>query len=252
MVQQTLGQGVVRADDVVERARGQSGFGEEFGHLPVAVGRLGRALEDHRVARQQRRRNRGRGERHGEVEGRNHHPDAVGTQHREVVLLGIVRVELAQPATVALVLLHVVGVVAQQVGGLFHFTQRFQPVLAHLHDHERAQVQRVVADLLGQLAHDRDPFLPGHMAPRGEGRLGRGDGRVRVHHVAVLRRAHENVPVDRAVTLDFVLGVHRLAVDEHGDFRAQPTAFDRGDGVVERALQFFIVGGDGCIGDLER
>ena len=49
----------------------------------------------------------------------------------------------------AVVALHLVAVVAQQVGRLLHVAQRLEPVLADLEGHERGVVELPLADQVG-------------------------------------------------------------------------------------------------------
>ena len=134
------------------------------------------------------------GQGHREVERADDRPHPVRLEDGPGVLLG-----RQEPIGLheAVVGLHLVGVVAQQVGGLLHVAQRLEPVLADLEGHERGVLELPLADEVGGAADDLESLPPAEVAPAGEGRAGGGHRVADVLAGADREAADDQVGVDR-------------------------------------------------------
>ena len=133
------------------------------------------------------------GQGHREVERADDRPHPVRLEDGPGVLLGRQRAHRFHEAVVGL---HLVGVVAQQVGGLLHVAERLQPVLADLEGHERGVLELPLADEVGGAADDR-AASPAEVAPAEEGRAGGGHRVADVLAGADREAADDQVGVDR-------------------------------------------------------
>ena len=113
------------------------------------------------------------GQRHREVERADDREDAVRPQDRAGVDRAVA--EVAHRVVVAAVVLHRLGVVADEVRRFLDLAERLDAVLADLESHHRGLVHEPVADQLGGASQDREALRPRR---RGPGRL-RADGRPR-------------------------------------------------------------------------
>ncbi len=118
--------------DVVEDAGGEARVADAVGEEAPGPRRVGRALEDDRVAGDERRGHGAAGEGEGEVEGRDHRPHAVGLEDGAVV--GAVAGErvVGQDVVVVPVPLVLRGVAGEEVGRLLGLAERLHAVLADL------------------------------------------------------------------------------------------------------------------------
>ncbi len=153
---------------------------------------LFRGFEHGGVAGDERRAERARRQRHREVERRDDGPDAVGAHD---VARCFAFDEAAHGHGEPVVRLHLVAVVADEVGRLLDVAERLEPVLADLHRHQRRELAAVLGDLVGGPLEDRDPLLPRRRRPRGRGFARRAH---RVVHV-VVGRVRE--PADEQVAI---------------------------------------------------
>src|SRR4029079_19317145 len=99
--------------------------------------------------------------------------DAVWSQDRLGVDGGVP--EIAHRVFVAVVVLHRLGVVADQVRRLLDLTERLDPVLADLVALCGGVLEETVADQLRGAPQDRQPLPPGRRAPAGLPPPSRGD-----------------------------------------------------------------------------
>ena len=244
---QFLADGAAGAGDEVEDAVRHARVADALGQQPAAERGVRCRLEDHRVAGHQRAAAGSARQREGEVEGRDHHPDAVGLEDAGVVVLGRLLQHRPDEAVVAF---HLVAVPADQVGSLLDIAQRFQAVLADLQRHGRADIHQAVADQISRAPHDGDTFLPGRRAPAGRGSARRGQCLGGLLARALLERAQQPVAVDGAAILEGLLSPAFLAVDEHRVVGSE-IALDAFDGFVEGLVQLGVGGRKGGVGDLE-
>ena len=233
VVDQFLTDRAAAARDEVEDALRDAGLVHDFGEPKPHVGRVGRRLEHDRVAGDERAPRRARGERHREVERRDHRPDAVRTEHAAVVLA---RTEGVHRFDEALVVLDLIAVVRHQVRGLLDVADTLETVLAGLEAHDHGQFPPVIADGIGRLAHEAHAFLPRQRGPRRKRRARRGD---RLPHVVLrpaLKLRDEDARVDRAPVFEFLVRLHRLSVDVHRPALAEGPP-DARDLLVDRTVQ---------------
>ena len=202
-----------RARYVVDHARRQAGVAQHLEQQPAAPGRVGRRLEDHRVARHQGGADRPARQREREVERCDHRPRAIGLQHGAVAADEAGQRVIRQCAIETLVGLHLVAVPAEQVGGFLHLANGLHAVLADFERHRRADV---VDALLDQRC---DPSQQAHALAPWRGRPGSLRVHRRRHGVSgVLRRAarkaaEEPAAVDRRAGLEICPSVARRSVD---------------------------------------
>ena len=153
-------------------------------------------LDDDRVAGHHRRARRSGGERHREVERADTTAKTPCGRRIERVWTAVVA-EVVHRVVVAVVVLHRLRVVADQVGRLLDLAERLDAVLADLDRHRGRVVHQAVADQLRGATQDRRGAPPGG---RGPGRLrgaGGRDGVVDVGGRALRERAEEEVAIDR-------------------------------------------------------
>ncbi len=110
--------------------------------------------------------------------------------------------EVPHRVVVAVVVLHRLRVVAQQVGRFLDLAERLDAVLADLDRHVRRVVHQVVADVLGRAADDRQPLAPRDGGPGGLRRARRGDRRIEVRRRARRERPEQELAVDRRTGLE--------------------------------------------------
>ena len=227
--------------------RGRPAMSASSASLTPHSGASRRGLVDDRVAGHERAPGGTSGERHGEVEWADHSPDAVRLQHRPSVDGRIAKV--AHGVVEAVVLLQLIAVVADQVGGLLHVAQRLEPVLAHLDRHQRRELHLPLADQIRHAAHDRDALQPGRSCPAGR----RGSScRDRVAHVlasALCELAHERA-IDRRELLEVGLRRPPLTVDELPVRLPELAAGNQKPGVVV-GVELLVVVAQRGVGDLE-
>jgi hypothetical protein len=151
------------------------------------------------------------------------------------------------------VALHLLAVVADEVGGLGDVAHRLEPVLAHLEADERGKVEAALLDQLGRAAQERRPLRPVPLAPRGKATPGRSHGVVHVLRGAHGKAAEQSAPIDGAVVLERVplrfAEAVLLAVDEvpvpAAERRPQPV-----EGDVPAALELVaLAAGKSRVGD---
>ncbi len=80
----------------------------------------------------------------------------------------------------AVVVFHLVAVIANEVGRLFDLSQRFELVLADLQSGQGGQLVDAFRDDVGRPVQDLDAFPPRLARPLVRGCLGSGDGVLRV------------------------------------------------------------------------
>ena len=136
----------------------------------------------------------------GKLNGRDHGEHAVRAQDRAGVDRRVA--EVVERVVVAGVVLHRLGVVADEVRRLLDLAERLDPVLADLEAHDRGLVHQPVADELGGAAKDRQALPPRRRRP---GRLRGACRRDRV--VDVVRDARREGPehevaIDRGADLE--------------------------------------------------
>ncbi len=207
-----------------------------------------RGLQHDGVAGDERRARRAGGEGHREVERTDDREDAVRPEDRPGVDRRVA--EIAHLDVVAAVLLHRVAVVAQEVRRLLDLAERFDPVLADLEAHDRGLVHEPVADELGGTPDDLEPFAP---RGRGPGRLsgsGGRDGVVDIARRALRERPEDQVAIDRRANLERAVAVAPGAVDVVAVVAAEAGP-DPPDGVLEPAMEVFVVGAKGRVRDLD-
>ena len=129
-----------------------------------------------------------------------------------VVSLAVSRSIIAAEAVVVLDLL---AVVADEVGGLLDVAECLEPVLADLHAHQRRQLVGPLTDQVGRGSQHGDPLLPGGGGPPwcGGGRGSHGilevSGRGLVH-------AAQHCLVGRAHDVERGAAGSRLSADKRG------------------------------------
>src|SRR6266498_5276821 len=226
---------------------GQAGVAQALVQLRAGERALRRGLEDHRVAGHQRAAGGPRGQRHREVERADHRPDPVGPQHAAGVL---VRGELPHLVGEAVVALHLVAVVADQVGRLLHVAERLEAVLADLHGHQGGQLVGAVADQVRRAAQQGDAVPPRRARPGREGGPGRRDGVVDVALAGLVEAAEHKAGVVGAGEGEDGAVVARLAVDVDREGGPQPGP--RGaHALLVGGVQLLVVGRQGGVGDAE-
>ena len=189
------------------------------------------------------------GEGHREVERADDGEHAVRPEDRAGVDGRVA--EVAHRVVVAVVVLHRLRVVAQQVGRLLDLAERLDPVLADLDRHVGGVRHQVVADVLGRPADDREPLAP---RDRGPGRLGgarRGDRGVDVGGRRASRTSRRSMSRSIGERASNVLGaVAPLAVDVVLVVPAE-LGLGLGDGRLEAGVELLVVGAQGRVGDLD-
>ncbi len=238
---------VARAGHEVHDPVRDAGIAQGLDELPAHERGVGGRLHDHRVARDQGPRGRTTGQGHREVEGADDRPHAVGLEDGPGVLL---RRQGAHGLDEAVMGLHLVGVVAQQVGRLLHVAEGLEPVLADLEGHERGVRELSLADEVRGAADDLEPLPPAEVAPAREGRACGLYGVANVLAGADRETADDDVRVDRRPMFERLGRGPQLGADEH---RIRPaklgaSGFHRG---VEGLLQLGVVGAEGGVGDLQ-
>ena len=238
---------VVPADHDVERL-GRDATVEQAAHDGQRrADALRRRLDHDGVAGRQRRARRPAGERGREVERRDDRPHAVGAQH---VGRGLGRVQPAHGLLEAVVVDELVGVVADQVGGLLDVAERLEPVLAHLDRQEGRDHVAPLGDQVGAGLEEADAVPPRRVGPgRGE-RLGDADGLGDVGGGSLDEPADQDVGVDGRALHD--LGARQALVP--GDDRAVALAEERlelGQPGVEGCVHLVALGRHRCVGHSE-
>ncbi len=248
VVLERLADRVARAHDEVDRALGNAGL--DVGHHQVdrRERRRARRLEDDRVAAEQGGSRRAAGQGHREVERADDGEDAVRPEHGPGVDRGVA--EVAHRVVVAVVVLHRLRVVAQEVGGLLDLAERLDPVLADLDRHVGGVRHQVVADVLGRATDDGDALAPGHRGPRRLGGTRCGDRLVDVRRGGGRERPEEQVPIDRRARLERLGAIAPLAVDVVLVLPAELRPCRR-HGRLEACVQLLVVGAQGRVGDLD-
>ena len=187
-------------------------------------------------------------EGHREVE-RAHDPEhAVRPQDRPGVDGRVA--EIAHLDVVAVVLLHRVAVVAQQVGRLLDLAERLDAVLADLEAHDRGLVHEAVADELGRAADDLETIAPGSRGPSRLGGTSRGDGVVDVLGRAGRERPDDEVAVDRRGHVERRRAIAPGAIDVVSIVAAEARPDPRRR-LLEPAMEVLVVGAEGRVGDLD-
>ena len=212
--------------------------------------RRGRRLEDDRVAGHQRRAGRAGGERHREVERADDREDAVRPEDRAGVDGRVA--EVVHRVVVAVVVLHRLGVVAEEVGRLLDLAERLDPVLADL-DRHAARSTSISRSLIRSAARRMIARRSRH-GDGGPGRLGaRGRRRRR-------RRRRPRCPwrtcprtMSRSIgerDLERPVAVAPLAVDEVPVVAAEarPRLVEAG---LEPGVELLVVGAQRRVGDLD-
>ena len=210
--------------------------------------RRARGLEDDRVAGDQRGSRRARRERHREVERADDREHAVRPEDRAGVDGRVA--EVAHRVVVAVVVLHRLRVVAQEVGRFLDLAERLDAVLPDLDRHVGGVRHQVVADVLRRATDDREPLAPGDCGP---GRLGGarcGDCGIDVRGRPGRKCAHEKVAIDRRARLELVRAIAPLAVDVVLVMPAE-LGLRLGDGRLESGVQLLVVGAQRRVGDLD-
>ena len=182
----------------MERARGHTAVPYALVELEAGEEPLVGGLEHHGVPRDQGPSGGAARQGHGEVERADHAPHAVRLQDAPVVFLLVIPtlVERSHPEGEPVVLLQLLAVVADEVGGLLDVPQRLEPALPHLDGHEGGQLVDPVRDDVRHPAHDLHSLLPDRPRPlRGE-RLGGGDGVLGVLPPGLGEISDQDVPVD--------------------------------------------------------
>jgi hypothetical protein len=225
------------ARHVIDHACRQAGVAQHFEQQPAAPGRVGRSLEDDRVAGHQRRADRSACQRKRKVERRDHRPGTVRLQHRPVATDKTRQRIVRQRAVETFVGLHLVAVPREQIGGLLHLAERLHAVLA---DFERDRGADLVDPLLDQCRHppqQADPFAPRRRRPAAECTDRR---RHRIGPIlcrAAGKAAQKTVTVDRRANLEQRLSRPRSAIDPLRKVTAEPAANAR-QRRVEPLVQF--------------
>ena len=187
-------------------------------------------------------------ERHREVERADDGEDAVRPEDGAGVDGRVT--EVAHRVVVAVVVLHRLGVVAEQVGRFLDLAERLDPVLPDLDRHVGRVRHQVVADVLGRPADDREPFAPRDGGPGRLSGTGGSDCGIDVRGRAGRERAHEDVAIDRRPRLEAVRPVAPLAVDVVLVVPAE-LGLRVGDCRLETGVQLLVVGGERCVRDLD-
>ena len=138
-------------------------------------------------------------------------------------------------------LLHLVAVPADQLGGLLHVAERLEPALADLVGHQRAEVVDAVLHDVGDVAQDADALLPPHAVPLELERLSGRHGVVDVLRRGLAEPADHDVGIDRRGLLVLLVAPAFLAVDDDRVVLAELGPGPLGGGVVG-GLQFLVVG----------
>lgn len=113
-------EGFAGAGQVVADADRQAGVMENFVKPQTARGGGAGRLEDHGVAAEQRAGDHAGRQGEGEVERRDHDPDAIGPQHGT----GLLTAAAAYRRFVTVLRLHPRAVIQQQIDGLGNFQDR--------------------------------------------------------------------------------------------------------------------------------
>ena len=150
-------------------------------------------------------------QRHREVERADHGPHAVRPQHVVVVAGGA---EAAHRDAEAVVLLHLVAVPADQLGGLLDVAERLEPALADLVGHQRREVEDPLLHDVGDVAQDPHALLPAHPVPLELERLRGRDGVVDVLGGGLRELPISDVLVDRRRLVVGLVAPALLAVDD--------------------------------------
>jgi hypothetical protein len=160
--------------DDVEHARREAHLGGEPGHLEHrGRGHLG-GLDDDRIARRERRRDRHHRQEHGRVPGHDHADDAERLAHR--VVDDALPVERDRRA---LDLVRLTGEVAQPPGYEPRLHNHLAQELAVLARLERADALGVLVDRVGEPEQEQAALARGHVPP------GTGERRACAAHAVV-------------------------------------------------------------------
>ncbi len=239
---------VAGTHDQVEGAVGQPRVAIGLDEVDARQGGRGARLEDNGVAGHQRGGRRASGQGHREVERADHGEDAQWPEDRAGVDRRVA--EVVHRVVVAVVALHHVGVVAQQVGRLLHLAQGLEPALADLEGHVRAVDHLALADQLGCPAHDRQALAPGGGRPRRLGGPGGGD---RVAHVlagALGKVADDDLMVDRRMDGRLAVALALRPADEVQVVSAKLAAALDHTCVIQR-VELLVVVAERGVGDLQ-
>ena len=198
--------------DIVEDAVRQARLAVALGQPPAGEGRVARRLQNDGVPPQQGARRGPAGQSHREIERRDDHPDTVGTQNVEILLLfgeGLHRL------FVSVVRLDLIAVVIHHVGGFLHIPHRLEPILADLDAEQSREIVAVLLDRVGRFAEVTDPLLPGHVTP---GRLvslpGRCDRLLRVVAGPFRKLTEDQTLIGRTGALESLAGGDLHTADE--------------------------------------
>jgi hypothetical protein len=235
------------ADDEMEGSRRDPAVAVALVELVAQQRALVRRLQHDRVAGDERAARGTARQRHREVERADHGPHAVGTQHVVVVPGGA---EPAHRRPEPLVLLHLVAVPTDQLGGLLYVAEGFEAVLPDLIGHERGEVEDPLLHDVGDVAQDANALLPAHAVPLELEGLGRHDGVVHVLGRGLREAADDDVGVDRRGLLVLLVAPALLAVDDDGVVLAELGPGPLRGGVVG-GLELLVVGRHRCVGDAE-
>ena len=140
------------------------------------------------------------------------------------------------------------AVVADEIGGLLHVTERLEPVLADLQAHQRGELVRPLADQVGRRPEHGDPFRPGRPCPPPR---------------RACRRPHGVLDVAGGGSVHVAQGERQVSGAGHGEqfaTVARPPAHVRGDRgpqpagrqpqpLLVRGVQFLVIGRQGCVGN---
>ena len=187
-------------------------------------------------------------ERGREVERGDDGPDAVRAHH---VVRRFGRVQALHRLLEPVVLGELVGVVADQVGGLLDVAERLEPALADLEREQRGDAVASLGDQVRAGLEEAHPLRPRGRGPQWREGLRRGHG---IGHVP-LRRGHEatdqDVGVDRRPLVHHLTGGPLLAADD-GAVGAAELGLDLRQAVLERPVDLVALGAQGCVRHSER
>ena len=122
--------------------------------------------------------------------------------------------EVVHRVVVAVVVLHRLGVVAEEVGRLLDLAERLEPVLADLDRHQARVAHLALADQVGGLADQRQAVAPRRRGPRRLGAAGGGDGVLDVAAGALREVPEDDVRVDRRADVVSACALALEPVDE--------------------------------------
>ncbi len=187
------------------------------------------------------------GERHREVERADDSPDSMGTHH--------VRCDLGWGETPhgndeAIMLLHLVAVVPDEIGGLLDVTERLETVLADLIGHHGGQDVAPLADQISGTTQDVDSFLPWGGTPSWREPLGTGNRIFDIARRPLGETAGDHIVIDGGADLPCSIAGARPPVDEEWVLQAEEIP-GSGDAVLVGDVEIVVVRGERGVGDAE-